>query len=318
MKKLILISFIILGFCQIGFAQFNLKHGRVYSEKRSMIPNWITPRIVVEGNDSVVIRKIAIDSFIAVSSNSHISIAYGNPNPTISLKTDSVTGDIWFRQLDLQGNYLGMKLIYHYPQHNHWFKIWYPVGSFFYFARVLSRGTMLQNNKTYETQEVIIRLYPDTTIQGSPEVVSTWVKGIGPIGPGRDNFFHISYFGLVGGYDSIATYPLCVKNPLDPSDFQYVNPMFNTCFLRISGISKTHSQESMAYPNPTSGRFKLRGYKDEEGLTLRLFNNSGKEVWRGVPSPEGEVDISNLSPGLYHVEALTTSGKRWSTRVVRE
>ncbi len=73
-----------------------------------------------------------------------------------------------------------------------------------------------------------------------------------------------------------------------------------------------------AYPNPTSGRFRLRGYKDEEGLTLRIFSNSGKEVWRGVPSPEGEVDISQLSPGLYHVEALTTSGKRWSTRVVRE
>ncbi len=73
-----------------------------------------------------------------------------------------------------------------------------------------------------------------------------------------------------------------------------------------------------AYPNPTSGRFRLRGYKEEEGLTLRLFSNSGKEVWRGIPSPEGEVDISNLSPGLYHVEALTTSGKRWSTRVVRE
>ncbi|WP_414524383.1 T9SS type A sorting domain-containing protein, partial [Umezakia ovalisporum] len=66
-----------------------------------------------------------------------------------------------------------------------------------------------------------------------------------------------------------------------------------------------------AYPNPTSSRFKLRGYKEEEGLTLRLFNNSGKEVWRGVPSPEGEVDISQLSPGLYHVEALTSSGKRW-------
>ncbi len=73
-----------------------------------------------------------------------------------------------------------------------------------------------------------------------------------------------------------------------------------------------------AYPNPTSGKFRLRGYKEEEGLTLRIFSNSGKEVWRGVPSPEGEVDISNLSPGLYHVEALTTSGKRWSTRVVRE
>ncbi len=73
-----------------------------------------------------------------------------------------------------------------------------------------------------------------------------------------------------------------------------------------------------AYPNPTSNRFMLRGYKEEEGLTLRLFSNSGKEVWRGTPSPEGEIDISNLSPGLYHLEALTTSGKRWSTRVVRE
>ncbi len=85
------------------------------------------------------------------------------------------------------------------------------------------------------------------------------------------------------------------------------------------GLSNKNKPLSLfAYPNPTSSRFRLRGYKEEESLTLRLFSNSGKEVWRGVPSPEGEVDISNLSPGLYHVEALTTSGKRWSTRVVRE
>ncbi len=86
------------------------------------------------------------------------------------------------------------------------------------------------------------------------------------------------------------------------------------------GINDTQkpSLSLFAYPNPTSGKFRLKGYKEEEGLTLRLFSNSGKEVWRGAPSPEGEVDISNLSPGLYHVEALTTSGKRWSTRVVRE
>ncbi|WP_414523974.1 T9SS type A sorting domain-containing protein [Umezakia ovalisporum] len=86
-----------------------------------------------------------------------------------------------------------------------------------------------------------------------------------------------------------------------------------------TGLPSSKASLSLhAYPNPTSSRFKLRGYKEEEGLTLRLFNNSGKEVWRGVPSPEGEVDISQLSPGLYHVEALTSSGKRWSTRVVRE
>ncbi len=87
----------------------------------------------------------------------------------------------------------------------------------------------------------------------------------------------------------------------------------------LQGLSNENKPLSLfAYPNPTSGRFRLRGYKEEEGLTLRIFSNSGKEVWRGVPSPEGEVDISQLSPGLYQVEALTTSGKRWSTRVVRE
>ncbi len=84
------------------------------------------------------------------------------------------------------------------------------------------------------------------------------------------------------------------------------------------GTFKKYLPKLELYPNPTSGKFRLRGYKEEEGLTLRIFSNSGKEVWRGIPSPEGEVDISQLSPGLYHVEALTTSGKRWSTRVVRE
>ncbi len=84
------------------------------------------------------------------------------------------------------------------------------------------------------------------------------------------------------------------------------------------GTFKKYLSKLELYPNPTFGKFKLRGYKEEEGLTLRIFSNSGKEVWRGIPSPDGEIDISQLSPGLYHLEALTTSGKRWSTRVVRE
>ncbi len=115
------------------------------------------------------------------------------------------------------------------------------------------------------------------------------------------------YTGVVNREDIWVTRIDNVGQPWDPWN---TNPQ---------GLSNKNKPLSLhAYPNPTSGKFRLKGYKEEEGLTLRLFSNSGKEVWRGAPSPEGEIDISQLSPGLYHVEALTTSGKRWSTRVVRE
>ncbi|WP_414523976.1 hypothetical protein, partial [Umezakia ovalisporum] len=238
MKKFLFLLIILIGLSQQGFAQFNLKHGRVYRELMSTIPSWISPRTAVEDNDSISLRQLGPDSFHANYSNMRLTPNYGNNVVLIKLKVDSIDGDIWFMQLDSRSNLIGWRRLYHYPTHNHWFRIWTPEDTSFFYARVINRSSISQGTRVYQTQDVVIRLYPDTINQGYPEILSKWVKGIGAIGPKGGSFFHMTYFGLLGGYDSIATYPLCVKNPLNPNDFLYVNPMFNTCFIRVSGLDK--------------------------------------------------------------------------------
>ncbi len=320
MKKLILISFIILGISQIGFAQFNLKHGRVYKEASFLGIRDSNGRPIVNiTTDSMVLSKIRPDSFIIRYANPHLIDYVDYPGNLVELTTDSITGNVFFKQKLRNGTMVANRPLYLFPNHNNIFIIHSPwnIPETIY-ARVVNRRNIILNNNTFAAVDVNIYLI-DTLqpVNGNTSWSTTWIKGVGAIG-GFGGFLNLHYFGILGGWDSLLTRPLCISNPLDTSDINYVNPMFNTCFLRISGINKTISQESMAYPNPTYGRFKLRGYKEKEGLTLRIFSNSGKEVWRGIPSPEGEIDISQLSPGLYHVEALTTSGKRWFTRVARE
>ncbi len=320
MKKILFLVIILIGFGQQGFAQFNLKHGRVYKEATIYGIRDSNGRPVVNiATDSMVLSKIRPDSFTIRYSNPVLTSFMGYPGNLIELTTDSTTGNIFFKQKLRNGTMVANRPLYLFPNHNNIFIIHSPwnIPDTIY-ARVVNRRNIVFNNNTFAAVDVNIYLI-DTLqpVNGNMSWNDTWIKGVGSIGS-KGGFFNLRYFGIIGGLDSMLTRPLCISNPLDTSDINYVNPMFNTCFLRISGINKTISQESIAYPNPTSGKFRLRGYKEEEGLTLRIFSNSGKEVWRGIPSPEGEVDISNLSPGLYHVEALTTSGNRWSTRVVRE
>ncbi len=114
------------------------------------------------------------------------------------------------------------------------------------------------------------------------------------------------------------------------NDFVYVSGQFVLasnfqpfCFAGFStegsyAYQPRVSNTTFTYPNPTMGRFRVNNFGDGEATTIRLLNNTGKEVWRGAPSSDGEIDISGLMPGLYHVEALTNSGRRWATRVVKE
>ncbi len=259
-----------------------------------------------------IFKKKYLDYMVTMSSRNYAQVYPIKPGNKylVSTRGRNYFGLTWPGANDIPVTYLTDSSLS--IQNAYWLKINYPVTK----ATAMDDSNVVVEN--YDRPNFRIQIEKLNILTGD----TIWKKTIGlPNQPitllsGYNSSFDDSgnvYFLNAVFYEPVNNDDLWfakLANVGQPWDPWATNPQ---------GLSNKNKPLSLfAYPNPTSGKVKLRGYKEEEGLTLRIFSNSGKEVWRGIPSPEGEVDISNLSPGLFHIEALTSSGKRWYTRVVRE
>lgn len=65
----------------------------------------------------------------------------------------------------------------------------------------------------------------------------------------------------------------------------------------IFGIDDQHIQEIKVFPNPASETLHIES--KVSGTSVSIRNNSGACVWKGNAGKDGNIDISELSPGLY-------------------
>ncbi len=123
--------------------------------------------------------------------------------------------------------------------------------------------------------------------------------------------------GLTNSSDSMRTRVLCISNPLDPTDFNWVNPLYNTCRFNGSLSLKRDLPITTAtpQPNPTATRFAIKD-AEKEGV-LSLINTSGQVIKQENFVPGTEVDISALPKGLYMFR-LVIEGAVMQGKVVRE
>jgi hypothetical protein len=65
------------------------------------------------------------------------------------------------------------------------------------------------------------------------------------------------------------------------------------------------------YPNPTTGQFKITSELNEAG-EIQLFNQAGQLVYRKSMEnlKENNIDIKNLTPGLYNLQISSNSKKQ--------
>ena len=65
------------------------------------------------------------------------------------------------------------------------------------------------------------------------------------------------------------------------------------------------------FPNPNSGTFQLQS-QSEQSLFLFLNNAQGQIIWRGqlAPNEHREIQMPQLSAGLYWLNSQTTDGRR--------
>ncbi len=87
-----------------------------------------------------------------------------------------------------------------------------------------------------------------------------------------------------------------------------------------SVLGETPEYVFKVFPNPASERWQVQG-KTKHATTLLLRSTDGKELLRKEFSAETtlrELDVSNLSKGIYLLEIQTSSGRKFTEKVVIE
>ena len=86
----------------------------------------------------------------------------------------------------------------------------------------------------------------------------------------------------------------------------------------LVGVEESNNDELMVYPNPTNGMLtlKLSDYTSYE--SIQVFNPMGQLVFsENLNSDLIQLDLSELSAGVYHVSLLRTNGSPVSRKITR-
>jgi chitinase len=87
-----------------------------------------------------------------------------------------------------------------------------------------------------------------------------------------------------------------------------------SCNARTSEADAVATESSMLVsPNPSSGMITIHV---DETSTVTLFNAQGIEVLNSILTPQGTMDISNLSSGMYMVR-IDTGTEVWTRMVLK-
>ena len=149
-----------------------------------------------------------------------------------------------------------------------------------------------------------------------------FVWGVGMGGPGfeRGTDIKISKSGDI----------YCTGNFQDTADF---DPGADSTFIISSGkmdvfilklkpdpVGAIHDfsvKNILLYPNPNAGKFVIELPISATNAQLSVFSLAGEEVHqRKLSATKNNIDISNLSPGVYIINITLSSGEKYYGRVV--
>ena len=85
------------------------------------------------------------------------------------------------------------------------------------------------------------------------------------------------------------------------------NPDWDNCWnIRTSNFELDENSKISISPNPNSGRFKINGIEEQVHIVIR--NENGRMLYNRAYGPQDEVDIKNLSSGLYFIQIWNNKG----------
>ncbi|MCB0644351.1 MAG: T9SS type A sorting domain-containing protein [Phaeodactylibacter sp.] len=85
----------------------------------------------------------------------------------------------------------------------------------------------------------------------------------------------------------------------------------------IDVVKTVEAAKIKVFPNPTARQLTIQMAEGSSKVALSLVNRQGQEVYQQeVNAFPFELNLSDLSDGLYFLELQDESGKRWVERVV--
>ena len=82
-----------------------------------------------------------------------------------------------------------------------------------------------------------------------------------------------------------------------------------------TGVENITADNAEVYPNPFIKTVKIKS--DIENLQVAVYNTMGQEVYNGTYQNEG-IDLSNLTPGLYMVHAMSNDKLISNTKILKQ
>ena len=111
-------------------------------------------------------------------------------------------------------------------------------------------------------------------------------------------------------YESCPDYDFIIQY-VYTGDFEYGEPYTFECEV---GNEELHNSKLSISPNPSNGIFKISSSQKIE--ELKVYNINGQIVWQVKELKETQIDLSNLSDGLYLLETKTENQELIHQKVV--
>ncbi|MEM9820243.1 MAG: N-acetylmuramoyl-L-alanine amidase [Bacteroidota bacterium] len=158
---------------------------------------------------------------------------------------------------------------------------------------------------------------PSNAAQQTLQAFLAWqscLEDIDPLGNSFHNSSNLNLAHISGHRDGCSTE--CPGNTFYPLFNGIRQGVQNYIDLNCNSTSThtTPQNENInlaIFPNPNSGTFQLQS-QSEQSLVLFLNNAQGQIIWRGqlAPNEHREIQMPQLSAGLYWLNSQTTDGRR--------
>ncbi len=135
----------------------------------------------------------------------------------------------------------------------------------------------------------------------------SWVEGIGSI-----------VYGLFDPYQSKYIVDVCIPKFLClhiDDELVYKDPNYNTCYVPRYTDGFDEKMNPSVYIYPTMVDKTLFIAKNERNYLYNIYNMQGINIKSGVL--RNNIDVSNLTPGLYYIILYDKNKKVYSQKIVK-
>ncbi len=178
-------------------------------------------------------------------------------------------------------------------------------------VQLTNHGTDVVNNVTITPPKTYCSWWCDRQQQYFHELTDM------ELAPGQTKDYFIGDVPIEREDRNLSNHQLCLLAILPDGhiDIDHSDNMY--CFDLTVGLSNIEQDNISFYPNPVSEMLHISDQKQVE--ELMIYNLDGKVVFNKneIENSNGEIDVSQLAPGLYFIKCVSKDGFQSAFRFIK-